>query len=82
MPIVGGAGYQAPHLHANDICRRVAEVFDGEFFPPYMYLQLQKMKRKKLDFMSEPLVNKVFEMSLNADIIFVSVGKVDSSTFF
>ena len=80
VPIVGGAGYQAPHLHANDICRRVAEVFGGEFFPIYVPA-IAENEKKKLDFMSEPLVNKVFEMSLNADIIFVSVGKVDSSTF-
>lgn len=48
MPIVGGgAGYQAPHLHANDICRRVAEVFDGEFFPPIYVPAIAENEKKK-----------------------------------
>lgn len=80
VPIVGGAGYQAPHLHANDICRRIAEIFGGNFFPVYVPA-IAENEKKKLDFMKEPAVNKVFKMSLDADMIFVSVGKVDSSTF-
>lgn len=80
VPIVGGAGYQAPHLHANDICRRVAKTFNGKFFPVYVPAFAEN-EEKKIDLMSDPAVSKVFEMSLEADMIFVSVGKVDMSTF-
>ena len=79
VPIVGGTGYIEPQFHSNEICRKVAEAYGGVSYPIYAPAIAENEDNKKA-FMKDLLVKRVFEKTLEADIIFVGTGNVNSST--
>ncbi|WP_019122253.1 sugar-binding transcriptional regulator [Brevibacillus massiliensis] len=80
IPITGGLGQVNPELHANDICRRVAEGFGGTAFPLYAPAIVSNAQLKEA-IIQDPMIQKVFDEAVSADIIVVSVGHVATSTF-
>lgn len=80
VPISGGLGQVSPHLHSNDICRRIAEKFNGTAFPLYAPAVVSTSNLKR-GIMEDPMIQKVVNMSKNADYTLVSVGNIANSTF-
>lgn len=80
VPITGGIGYVNPEVHANEICRRVAEGLGGTSYPLYAPAIVANQSIKDA-IVEDPMIQKVFHMALDAKITFVSVGNVTSSTF-
>lgn len=80
VPITGGIGHVSPEIHANEICRRVAEGLGGVLYPLYAPAIVADKQIKEL-LTNDPMIQKVFHIATNADITFVSVGNVTSSTF-
>ena len=80
VPIIGGTGHVEPELHANELCRRVAEALGGDFHPLYVPAIAENKYKRDL-FMEDSLVQSVFKITLSADITYVSAGNLNSSTF-
>lgn len=80
VPITGGLGQVNPEVHANDICRRIAEGFGGTAFPLYAPAIVSN-KDLKTAIVQDPMIQQVFEKAINADITVVSAGQVAFSTF-
>nr|WP_263324684.1 sugar-binding transcriptional regulator [Neobacillus sp. Marseille-Q6967] len=80
VPITGGLGQVRSELHSNDICRRIADKFGGTAYPLYAPAILATEDLKN-GIIKDPMIQKVFQMGLNADITVVGVGNVSDSTF-
>lgn len=80
VPITGGIGHVNPEVHANEICRRVAEGLGGVSYPLYAPAIVANQNLKDA-ILEDPMIQKTFDMALNAKITFVSVGNVIFSTF-
>lgn len=80
VPITGGIGYINPGMHPNDICRKVAEGLGGTAYSLYTpAIVSNKMLKEAI--IEDPMIEKVFEKVVNADITMVSAGHVANSTF-
>jgi deoxyribonucleoside regulator len=80
VPITGGLGQVSPEIHANDICRRIAEGLGGTAFSLYTPAIVSKKELKEA-IIEDPMILHVFENAIHADITVVGVGNVSSSTF-
>ena len=80
VPITGGIGHVNPEVHANEICRRVAEGLGGISYPLYAPAIVANPSLKEA-IVEDPMIQKVFRKSLDAEWTFVSVGNVTASTF-
>ncbi len=80
VPITGGLGQVSPEVHANDICRRVAEGVGGTAFPLYAPAIVSNPEIKEA-IIHDPMIQQVFDKAIHADITVVSVGHVAASTF-
>ncbi|MEW9672116.1 sugar-binding transcriptional regulator [Ammoniphilus sp. 3BR4] len=80
VPISGGLGNINPEIHANEICRRLAESLGGTVFPLYAPAIVSSEEIKDA-IMQDSMIEQVLEKATNADITIVSVGVVSSSTF-
>lgn len=80
VPITGGIGHVNPEVHANEICRRVAEGLGGISYPLYAPAIVANPSIKEA-IVEDPMIQKVFRKSLDAKLTFVSVGNVTRSTF-
>lgn len=80
VPITGGIGQVNPEIHANDICRRIAVGLGGTAFALYAPAIVSNKSLKEA-IKEDPMIQKVFEKAINADITMVSVGHVATSTF-
>lgn len=80
VPITGGMGDVNPEIHANEICRRVAKGLGGTSYPLYAPAIVANPSLKEA-IVEDPMIQKVFRKSLDAQLTFVSVGNVTASTF-
>lgn len=80
VPISGGLGQVSPELHSNDICRRIAEKFNGIAYPLYAPAVVST-KSLKEGIMDDPMIQKVVNMAKSADYTLVSVGNIADSTY-
>ncbi|MFZ7945932.1 sugar-binding transcriptional regulator [Neobacillus sp. 19] len=80
VPITGGLGQVKSELHSNDICRRIADKFGGTAYPLYAPAIVGNEELKNA-IITDPMIQSVFKMGLNADITVVGVGNVTDSTF-
>lgn len=80
IPLVGGIGDVASDVHANDICRRVAEKLGGRSHQLYAPAIVSK-KSLKQEMMADPMIQNTFAKMADTDINMVSAGHVTDSTF-
>lgn len=80
VPISGGLGQVSPELHANDICRRIADSFSGVAYPLYAPAIVSTESLRE-GIMGDRMIQQVFDMAINADYALVSVGNISDSTF-
>ncbi|MEI3598651.1 MULTISPECIES: sugar-binding transcriptional regulator [unclassified Oceanobacillus] len=80
IPLVGGIGAVTSEVHANDICRRVAEKLGGNSHQLYSPAIVSK-KLLKQEIMADPMIQNIFTKMKDTDIKMVGAGHVTDSTF-
>ncbi len=73
VPLVGGLGQAAPHIHANDLARRLAEVHHGRahlLHAPAIVAH----SGVRTALLSDPGIRRVLEIAHQAEIALVGIG--------
>lgn len=80
VPLVGGIGEVASDVHANDICRRIAEKLGGISHQLYAPAIVSK-KSLKEEIIADPMIQNIFNKMADTDINMISAGHVTNSTY-
>ncbi len=79
VPLTGGFGKIAVEYHSNEIARRIAETFEGEWFPLYAPALLEnKILRDQM--VNNAEISGILNIAKNVDIALVGIGAVSEDS--